>query len=341
MSSLRVVIAPDKFKGTVAATSLAAALGEVATNAGHEALVHALADGGDGTLDALGGANRTTTVTGPLGEPIEAEWRLSKGTAVIEMARASGLVLAGGREGNDPLAATTRGTGELMMAAVSRGAKRIIVGLGGSATTDGGLGAVEVIGSPARLGAVQVDVATDVFTTFVDAAPVFGPQKGASPAQVAFLQARLQGVAERYRDDFGVNVEDVPGSGAAGGLGGGLIAMGADIVSGFDLVADEVGLFASVEGANIVITGEGQLDAESLNGKVVGGVAEVAAESGAELVVITGAVDPAFDVSLFDSFGLPARPTIISLSDTYGADRSMADPVACATESLTTYFASR
>lgn len=336
---MRVVVAPDKFKGTTTASALASALAQTAAEAGHDVLAHAMADGGDGTLDALGGANRVTTVTGPLGEPVDAAWRLSKGVAVIEMAQASGLVLAGGADANDPLAATTRGTGELIMAAVSRGAKRIIVGLGGSATTDGGLGAVEVIGSAPRLGGVKVEVATDVFTTFVEAAPVFGPQKGATAAQVAFLQARLRGVAERYRDEFGVDVEEVPGSGAAGGLGGGLLAVGAEIVGGFDLIAEEVGLFASIETADVVVTGEGQLDAESLNGKVVGGVAEIAAECGADVVVLAGAVEPGFDPTLFDSLGLPNTPTIISLSETYGIDRAIADPVGCATESLANFLA--
>lgn len=337
---MRVVIAPDKFKGTATASDLAGVLGAVATEAGHDVLAHALADGGDGTLDALGGPNRTTLVTGPLGDPVDAAWRLSKGIAVIEMAQASGLVLAGGRDGNDPLGATTRGTGELIMAAVSRGAKRIIVGLGGSATTDGGLGAVEAIGTPARLGGVKVEVATDVFTTFVDAAAVFGPQKGASDAQVAFLGARLRGVAERYRDDFGVDVEQVPGSGAAGGLGGGLLAVGAEIVGGFDLIAEEVGLFASMETAELVVTGEGQLDAESLNGKVVGGVGEIAAECGARMLVLCGAVDPNFDPALFDRLGLVARPTVISLSDTFGLERALSDPIACAQEALTSFLAS-
>lgn len=337
---MRVVVAPDKFKGTATAPALAQALADVASRAGHDVVAHALADGGDGTLDALGGANRTTTVTGPLGDDVEADWRLSKGVAVIEMARASGLVLAGGAAGNDPLAATTRGTGELIMAAVSRGAKRIIVGLGGSATTDGGLGAVEVIGSAPRLGGVQVEVATDVFTTFVDAAPVFGPQKGATPAQVAFLQARLRGVAERYRDEFGVDVEHAPGSGAAGGLGGGLLAVGAEIIGGFDLIADEVGLFASMEAADLVVTGEGQLDAESLNGKVVGGVAEIAAECGAKMLVIAGAVDASFDPARFDHAGLPAPPTVISLAEVFGLERAMAEPVSCAAESFAAFLAS-
>ena len=294
---MRVVIAPDKFKGTATAREIAAAIAAEVRRDGHEAIEVPMADGGDGTLDALGGANRTSTVTGPLGEPVEAQWRLSKRVAVIEMALASGLVIAGGAEENDPLNATTRGTGELIDAAIGRGARRVIVGLGGSATTDGGLGAVEAIGSRARFAGVEVDVATDVETKFVDAARVFGPQKGASAAQVAFLEARLRGLAERYRDEFGVDVEDLDGSGAAGGLGGGLAALGATIMSGFELVAEEVGLFEAIETADLVITGEGLLDDQSFEGKVVGGVAEMAAECGARLVVLAGHIDAAFDTS--------------------------------------------
>ncbi len=317
---MRIVIAPDKFKGTATAREIADAIALVVSDAGHQAVIVPMADGGDGTLDALGGANRTTTVTGPLGEPIEAEWRLSKRLAVIEMALASGLVVAGGAENNDPLNATTRGTGELIEAAIARGAKRIIVGLGGSATTDGGLGAVEAIGSPARIAGVQLEVATDVNTRFVDAARVFGPQKGASVAQVAFLEARLRGLAERYRDDFGVDVERVVGSGAAGGLGGGLVALGAHIVGGFELIAEELGLFEEIEQADLVITGEGRLDAESFDGKVVGGVAEMANEVGLPTIVVAGQVQPDLDPDLTDGV------TVVSLSARYGEAVAVADP---------------
>jgi len=323
---MRVVVAPDKFKGTATADEIASAIVEALRARGHRAVGVPMADGGDGTLAALGGANRVKTVTGPTGAPVEAPWRLSKGVAVIEMALASGLVLAGGPEANDPLNASTRGTGELIEAAVARGAKRVIVGLGGSATTDGGLGAVEAIGSPARLKGVSVEVATDVTTMFVDAARVFGPQKGATEAQVAFLEARLRGLAERYRDDFDVDVEQLPGAGAAGGLGGGLAALGASIVSGFDLISDELGLWEQIERADLVITGEGQLDTESFNGKVVGGVVEIATEVGVPVVVISGAIEPGAVDDLGESC------TAVSLTDQFGPDEAMANPAACAAE---------
>lgn len=318
---MRVVIAPDKFKGTARAAEVAIAMAEAVRGVGHEAVIVPMADGGDGTLEALGGPNRVTTVTGPDGHEVEAPWRLSQGLAVIEMALASGLVLAGGAEENDPLNATTRGTGELIDAAIARGAQRIIVGLGGSATTDGGLGAVEALGSPARLAGVTVEVATDVNTMFVDAARVFGPQKGATPAQIAFLEARLHGLAERYRDMYGVDVERVIGAGAAGGLGGGLVALGATIVSGFELIAEELGLFEQIEEADVVVTGEGCLDAESFDGKVVGGVAEMAAEVAVPLLIVAGRVD--VDPS---DHGF-AQTQAVSLTDRFGVDRAMADPL--------------
>jgi glycerate kinase len=151
---VRVVAAVDKFRGTASAADVAAAIGHACWQRGHDCVEVPLADGGEGLLEVLGGANRTTRVTGPLGTPIEAAWRLHRGTAVIEMALASGLVLAGGAEGNDPMHATTAGTGELIDAALTAGAKRIIVGLGGSATTDGGLGALQAIRSPTRLRGV-------------------------------------------------------------------------------------------------------------------------------------------------------------------------------------------
>ena len=165
---MRVLAASDKFKGTLTAAQACAAIGSACWDLGIECTEMPLADGGEGTLEIFGGPNRTTVVTGPLGDPVSAQWRLSGGTAVIEMARASGLALIGGAQNNDPVAATTRGTGELIDEALTLGAKRIIVCLGGSATTDGGLGAMRAIGTPARLKAVEFLVACDVDTHFIE-----------------------------------------------------------------------------------------------------------------------------------------------------------------------------
>jgi glycerate kinase len=204
-----------------------------------------------------------------LGEPVDAEWGvLPEGIAVIEMARASGLALV--PTGNDPLRASTRGTGELIAAARAQGLKRIVVTLGGSATTDGGLAAVEAL--KWSLAGLDVTVAVDVETFLLDAAAVYGPQKGASPAQVALLARRLQTLAQQYRARTGVDVTKLTGAGAAGGLAGGLAAIGAQIAPGFDVIADAVGLENALSGADLVVTGEGTLDASSLAGKVVGGV---------------------------------------------------------------------
>jgi glycerate kinase len=186
-----------------------------------------MADGGEGTLDALlaarGGSRRTARVTGPLGEPVDAEYGLlPDGTGVVEMAQASGLALAVPK---DPLRASTRGTGELIAAVRRGGARRILVGLGGSATTDGGLAAVEALGW--SLGGIEVSVACDVATPFLEAARRFGPQKGASYAQVELLSRRLASVAEVYLRRTGVDVTALEGGGAAGGLAGGLAAIGA------------------------------------------------------------------------------------------------------------------
>ena len=174
----------------------------------------------------------------------------------------------------------TAGTGELIARALDHGARRIVVGLGGSATTDGGLGAVEALPSPARLRTVELEVACDVRTRFVDAAAVFAPQKGASPAQVDLLTARLEQLVVRYRDEFGVDVSELDGAGAAGGLAGGLAALGGRLVSGFELVAEHVDLEERACAADVVVTGEGHLDAQSLDGKVVGGVCGLAADDG-------------------------------------------------------------
>ncbi len=234
---MRVVAAPDKFRGTVSATEAASAIARAVASAGGTTLEVPMADGGEGLLEVLGGPDRTTQVTGPLGSPVKAGWRLSGGTAVVEMARASGLALAGGAEGNRPLDATTTGVGELLRHAVELGARRIIVGMGGSATTDGGLGALDAMGSPSRYRGVELLVACDVRTRFTEAADVFGPQKGATDAQVRLLTGRLERLVQVYGERFGSDVSELDRAGAAGGLAGGLAAMGAELVDGVDLVA--------------------------------------------------------------------------------------------------------
>ncbi|MFZ9532736.1 MAG: glycerate kinase, partial [Ilumatobacteraceae bacterium] len=271
---MRVLAAVDKFRGTASAHQAAKAIADACWTTGHDCIELPMADGGEGTLAALGGANQLLRVEGPLGAPVDAPWRFHRGTAVIEMALASGLHLVGGAEGNDAIAASTIGTGQLIDAALNLGAERIIVCLGGSATTDGGLGAVSAVSTPARLKRVEFVVACDVGTPFLDAAEVFAPQKGATPAQVKFLVNRLAATAERYRQRFGVDVTQVRGGGAAGGLAGGLFALGATLVPGFDVVADELGLYDAVVECDVIVTGEGRLDATSFHGKVVGGVAE-------------------------------------------------------------------
>ena len=313
----RVVAAPDKFKGTVSARDVAAAIGHACWELGIDCVEVPMADGGDGLLDVLGGANRTSTVTGPLGDPVDAAWRLSKGTAVIEMARASGLALVGGATGNAPMDATTTGTGELIDHALDAGARRIIVGLGGSATTDGGFGAIRAITAIARLKRVELLVACDVTTTFTDAARVFGPQKGASPAQVEMLTRRLERMVQMFSTDFDVDVSTIRGGGAAGGLGGALAAMGGRLLPGFELVADEVDLYDQLEGADLVITGEGRLDATSFAGKVVGGVREIADEMGIDTLAVVGAVGAGTDVG-----GL----AVLSLTELVGADDAFGRP---------------
>ena len=290
---MRVLAAVDKFKGTATAAQVAAAIGHACWELGHDCVERPVADGGEGTLEALGGANRVSTVTGPLGDPVQAEWRFHRGTAVIEMARASGLTLVGGAERNDAMAATTTGTGELIDQALDLGAKKIVVCLGGSATTDGGLGCVRAITAPARLKAVQLLVACDVQTLFTDAAPVFGPQKGASPAQVDMLRGRLDRLAQMYLEQYGVDVRHLPGTGAAGGLAGGLVALGGKLMPGFELVADELDLHDAVHDADLVVTGEGYLDEQSFEGKVIGGVQSLCEAAGTPVVAVVGDSDEA------------------------------------------------
>jgi glycerate 2-kinase len=326
---VRVLAAADKFKGTASAAQICAAIGHACWALNIECTEIPMADGGEGTLEVLGGPNRTTLVTGSLGQPVEAAWRLHRGVAVIEMARASGLTLAGGPTKNDPLNATTQGVGELIDTALNAGAKKIIVCLGGSATTDGGLGALKAIGTPARLLAVEFLVACDVDTLFTDAAKVFAPQKGATPAQVGMLTGRLEQLAQRYEREYGINVARIPGSGAAGGLAGGLAALGAKLIPGFDIVAEENGFDEAVKEHDLVITGEGLLDDTSFDGKVVGSVLDYAQDAKKRTLAIVGDIDEVMDASL------RAEIETISITEMFGTDMALQQVLRCVEDATT------
>ena len=320
---MHVLAAADKFKGTATAQQACAAIGHACWELGVDCTEIPMADGGEGTLDALGGANKTTLVTGPLGDPVKAAWRLHKGVAIIEMARASGLTLIGGAEHNDAIAASTTGVGELIDTALDTGVDKIIVCLGGSATTDGGYGAIRAIHAPARLRGVEFLVACDVDTLFTEAAEVFAPQKGATRTQVRLLTNRLERLAQMYSQQYGVDVSMTPGAGAAGGLAGGLMALGATLVPGFDLVADELGLHDAVRNADFVITGEGLLDELSFHGKVVGGVCDIAAEYQTPVATICGDLDDELSNDMRDA----AHP--FSLVQHFGDDASRSRVLHC------------
>lgn len=330
MTAVRILAAPDKFRGTASAQEVAAAIAEAGRTIDARTVEVPLSDGGEGFLDVFGGANRSEVVTGPLGDPVEAGWRLDGRTAYVEMALASGLALAGGAEGNDPIAATTAGTGELIVAAVDAGARRILVGHGGSATTDGGLPALRAMSPTARLAGVDLVAAVDVRTPFLEAAEVFAPQKGATPSQVALLTRRLERLAQVYLEEHGVDVTVLEGAGAAGGLAGALAAVGGRIESGFDLMADELDLVSEVEAADLVVTGEGFLDDASFDGKVVGGVLELAREFEVPVLAVAGDV--------FD--GAQERMEVISLVDRFGEARAKDDTTACITEAVSAWLAS-
>jgi glycerate kinase len=324
MAPVHVVVAVDKFRGTATASEVLAAVHAGAEAAGCSHAGLALSDGGEGFLEALGGANRSTLVTGPLGDPVTAPWRSAGRTAVVEMATASGLLLAGGADGNDAVAATSAGTGELLVAAYDAGARRILVGVGGSATTDGGLGALQAMEPVTRFRSVDVVVACDVRIPFTAAAPRFAPQKGASAAQAKLLERRLESLAATYERERGVDVRELPGAGAAGGLAGGLAAVGATLVSGFELVADELELDEVLEGADLVITGEGFLDEESFEGKVVGGVVDRATAADVPVLAVVGQV--------LD--GMDERVEAISLVERFGEERAKQDTTTCITAAV-------
>lgn len=331
-----LVVAPDKFRGSLTAPQVVGAVRAAAEPLGWQVVGLPMADGGEGMLDAFGGSNRVSIVTGPGGTPVEAAWRLDTGgLAVIECATACGLSLAGGKESNDPVKATSRGVGELVAEAVVAGARRVVVGLGGSAMTDGGFDAVEAVleglhGERPLDRGVELQVACDVRTVLVDAARVFGPQKGASPSQIEQLSGRLRDVEAHYLSRFGADLAargiDLPtleGGGAAGGLGAGLVVLGGELVPGFGLVAHEVGLFDALAKADAVVTGEGALDAESFNGKVVGGVVEAGRSHGVRIMVLAGMVSP--DVPSHHLDGV----LVVDLSARFGVNASWRDTAGC------------
>ncbi|HUZ19622.1 MAG TPA: glycerate kinase [Acidimicrobiales bacterium] len=324
-----VVVAPDKFRGTATAAEVAAAMAHAARRAGWTVDLAPVSDGGEGFCAVLGGRRRPHQVTGPLREPVDAAWfDLGDGTAALETAMACGLTLAGGPDHNDPVRATTAGAGELIAAAVKDGARHILVGVGGSATTDGGWGALEALEPHSRLAGVEIIVACDVLTRFIDAAEHFAPQKGASPSQVQLLTRRLERLAQVYRDDFGVDVQAIQGSGAAGGLAGGLAALGAALTSGFEVVAERIDLAARIEEADLVIAGEGYLDVESFDGKAVGGVLALAAEAGVPALIVAGDADP----------GVDTDATVETLVAGAGPQRAMHDTLAVITEVVSGYL---
>jgi glycerate 2-kinase len=291
-----ILVAPDSFKGTLTAAEVADAIGRGLESAGRPVDLCPIADGGEGTLDALldavGGELRTVSVSDPLGRPIEAAFALGDGVAIVETAAASGLGLVDPSE-RDPMQASTFGTGQQIVAAIEAGAGLVYLGVGGSATTDGGAGAIRAIQEGGGLRGARIVVLTDVRTPFEHAARVFAPQKGADEDQVKRLTKRLGDQARKLtRDPRGR-----PMTGAAGGLSGGLWAeFGAELVPGAQFVLDAVDFDRRMRAARAVVTGEGKLDQQSLAGKVVCEVSTRARQAGVPCHAIVGTRE-------LDSFG--------------------------------------
>jgi glycerate kinase len=316
LAELPALVAPDSFKGTFTAREVAAAIARGLKAAGRAAEELPVADGGEGTIDALlttlGGVERTERVGDPLGRPIEAAFALIDDgrTAIVEMARASGLGLVDPGD-RDAWAASTRGTGELIAAAVEAGAERVIVTVGGSATTDGGAGALEALEEAGV--AVEMDVLCDVRTPFEDAARVFGPQKGADAAMVGKLTERLDRLAERYKRD----PRGEPMTGAAGGLAGGLWAQhDARLQDGAHFVLSTLGFDERMRASAFVVTGEGRIDEQTLQGKLVGEVATRCRQAGVPCHGVVGKIelDP-FSERILDFASLSEATTLEELEE--------------------------
>lgn len=347
---MKIVIAPDSFKESLSAPDVAVAIARGWQQVYPEAqtLLRPMADGGEGTVDAVlaatGGERRECLVRAPLGEPVQAHWGwLGDGTAVLEMAAASGLHLVP-REQRDARLTSSFGTGELIRAALDAGATRIILGLGGSATNDGGAGllqalgvrflnasgaelppggaalaelaSVDLSGLDPRLAQTRVDIAADVDNPLCGprgASHIFGPQKGANPQQVELLDAALGHYAKVVAQALGEDHSLYPGSGAAGGLGFAARAfLQAGFRPGIELVAELSGLADAVAGADLVITGEGRLDSQSLHGKTPVGVARVAKAAGVPVVALAGSLgdgyQAVYEAGIDAAFSLTSGP---------------------------------
>ncbi len=348
---MKIIIAPDSFKDSLSAEGVAQAIAAGLRDVWPDAqLIQCpMADGGEGTVDAVlaacNGELRRQHVRGPLGETVEARWGwlADSQTAIIEMAEASGLQLVPPGQ-RDACTTTTFGTGELIRAALDLGARRIILAIGGSATNDGGAGAMQALGvhlldaaqqplPPGGLGLAQLahinlehldprlaqvrfEIAADVNNPLCGphgASAIFGPQKGANPGQVQQLDAALGHFADHCAKVLPHDVRDEPGSGAAGGLGFAAKAfLGAQFHAGVEVVAELVGLDAAVRGADLVITGEGRFDAQTLRGKTPFGVARIAQRHGAPVIVIAGTLGDGYEQmyahGVNAAFALPSGP---------------------------------
>lgn len=295
----KIVIACDSYKGCLSSSEVSDAVAEGVSEAypDCEVVRLAVADGGEGTVEALvdtlGGHLEWAEVSDPLGRPVRAAYGTAGDLAIIESAAACGLTLLSKEERN-PLIATTKGLGELILAAVDKGCRRFLIGLGGSATNDGGMGMIGVEGFLAKTRGLQFTVACDVDTPYIGrngASRVFGPQKGASEQDVEVLEERLLGYALKISEDTGIDVSDMPGAGAAGGLGGAFRAyLGAELKRGVDLVLDQIGFDSVIAGADLVITGEGCSDYQTLKGKTAAGVLERAGRQHIPVALVSGAV---------------------------------------------------
>lgn len=345
LGEMKIIVASDSYKGCLSSREVAEAVSSVRgllsdDNHAPEMVCLPVADGGEGTVEALvdclGGSMVSKIVSDPLGRPIEAGYGISGDLAVIECASCCGLSLLSAEERN-PLLTTTRGLGEMIIDAADRGCRRFLIGLGGSATNDGGMGMIGVPWFMEKTHGCEFTIACDVDTPYIGAegaSRVFGPQKGASPEDVEVLEKRLRGYAERIYEDTGVDVRNMPGAGAAGGLGGAFAAyLGAELKRGVDMVLDAIGFDSYLESADMVITGEGCSDYQTLKGKLPIGVLNRARTYGVPVVLMSGAIK---DVELLREAGfsglLAVTPADMPLSEALRPEIAKANIRAAAVE---------
>ncbi len=331
--STRVVAIFDKFRGTLSQGDIVESLNELSSTLGVHIYSQMVSDGGEGFSDCFSGVEKAVMVSDPFGCRRAVVWKQSGELAIVEVAKVIGYTDIGSRR--DPLGASSFGVGELLASILESGIKDLLVGCGGSITSDGGFGLIAGVGGRPFDKDVSVRAFVDTTTTFGDAPKVFAPQKGASFVEVALLERRFDYLDSLYRTRFGRSVNECVGSGAAGGISGALLALGGEITMAVDSIINSPSMTSLIAGSDLVLTGEGYFDLQSLRGKVVGAVLKAAQKEGKRILVVVGDIDKDAKHKLLK---MSPSAEVVSLVEEFGRDVSVHYTKKALVETVTRYI---